>query len=73
MPELVRDEFNAYKNTPLQEHLYELVFKEKDYESSSSMELPSFSLEAEEEMPDFTEVEGLVHNFITGVKKVIKA
>lgn len=67
MPELIRDEFNTYKNTPLQEHLYELIFKEAEQESSSSLELPSFSLEGDEGLPDFAEVEALVPEYIMGV------
>lgn len=67
MPELVRDEFNAYKNTPLQEHLYELIFKEKDYESEASWgkELGSFG--TNEELPDFTEIEALIPECTSGV------
>ena len=48
MPELIRDEYNAYKKTLLQEHLYELIFKESKSSSTAStsaslMELPSLS------------------------------
>jgi hypothetical protein len=71
MPELVRDEFNAYKNTPLQEHLYELIFKEADQESSSSMEMPMSSF-GPEELPDFAEVEALIPGYIAGVNLFIK-
>lgn len=67
MPELIRDEFNTYKNTSLQEHLYELIFKEAEQESSSSLELLSFSLEGDEGLPDFAEVEALVLEYIMGV------
>jgi len=67
MPELIRDEFNAYKTTPLQEYLYELIFKEADHEPSSIMELPTFSFDSEEGLPDFTKVEALVPEYIAGV------
>ena len=44
MPELVRDEFNAYKKTLLQEHLYEQIFKEASNQSASSSASTSPSL-----------------------------
>lgn len=46
MPELVRDEFNAYKKTLLQDHLYELIFKEgqQSQHSSSSTSFTSNGL-----------------------------
>lgn len=36
-PELIRDEFNAYRRTLLQDYLYELIFKEGTTTASSSM------------------------------------
>lgn len=52
IPELTRDEFNAYKRTLLQEHLYELIFKESQSSSTASnslslMELPSLGPSSE--------------------------
>lgn len=40
--EPVRDEFDAYRKTSLQEHLYELLFKEDDSAevSTSALEMP---------------------------------
>jgi len=56
MPEMVRDEFNAYKKSILQEHLYELLFKEAEPISTTStaasfeslMDMPSLSFGEEE-------------------------
>lgn len=42
--ETVRDEFNAYKKTSLQEYLYELLFKDEESEEESfSLAMPSLS------------------------------
>lgn len=53
IPKMVRDEFNAYKKSTLQEYLYELLFKEGEQTSTAStaaslMELPPLLLEEEE-------------------------
>ena len=62
MPELVRDEFNAYKKSTLQEYLYELLFKEAGTATTTSIstsaagctslgDLPSFEDNYETDLP----------------------
>eukprot|EP00826_Nyctotherus_ovalis_P005281 TRINITY_DN11189_c0_g1_i2.p2 TRINITY_DN11189_c0_g1~~TRINITY_DN11189_c0_g1_i2.p2 ORF type:complete len:155 (-),score=24.19 TRINITY_DN11189_c0_g1_i2:402-866(-) len=51
LPRMIRDEFNAYKKTALQEYLYELLFREGERESTASTaaSLMEFSLGLSEE------------------------
>jgi hypothetical protein len=54
MPELVREEFNVYKKTLLQDYLYEAIFKESKSESTAST---SFSLGELPTLSDLPEVD----------------
>ncbi len=74
MPELIRDEFNAYKKTLLQEHLYELLFKESSSSAStsaSSMEMPPLS-PCPSPSPELEPPSGLnLHEFEAGLVELV--
>jgi len=53
IPDMIKDEFNAYKKTSLQEYLYKSLFKNTEQTSTTSttaslLDLPSLSLEGED-------------------------
>jgi hypothetical protein len=80
MPDLVRDEFNAYKMTMLQEYLYELLFKEASNGSSSGAstaccssleELPSLGEDTERDLGTrLQQLQALSLQFLTDVSGV---
>ncbi len=43
MPKLTRDEFNAYKKTLVQDHIYEFIFHESDSQCSTATSSPQLS------------------------------
>ena len=77
MPELTREEFNVYKNTILQEHLYELIFKESQTSSTASnslslMELPSLGPSNESDLSTLLqEIETSVFELIAEVSILV--
>ena len=68
-PELTREEFNSYKKTILQEHLFGLIFNEaKSLNPSSNMELPSFN-EPSPLLEQLKKLESSAFELVTEVKR----
>ena len=66
-PEVCKEEFNDYKKTMLQEHVYEFIFKEGKVANNAETEQMEFLINSEEinlSPPDLSGFESLVETFI---------